>query len=256
VGRDSGIEWTQDTWNPWRGCEKVSPGCKVCYAERFAKQNPKLFPGGFSTLTRAAKPTFDAPLRVKAPRLVFTCSLSDFFHEAADAWRPEAWDVIRRTPHHTYQILTKRPENIAARLPESWGGGWANVWLGVSAETQGFANLRIPILLRIPAKVHWVSAEPLLGPIAFEDALFGEIDDAGGVRPGIDWVVTGGESDLAHPRPMSLDWVRAIRDECRAAGTKFFHKQNGGQGKCHCHRAWGCRLLDGQVHDEMPEVPR
>src|SRR4051794_20471332 len=127
MGRHSAIEWTDATYNPWRGCDKVSPGCAHCYMFREQRRYGR----DPSVVVRAKDPTFYAPLRWQEPALVFTCSWSDWFHEAADSWREDAWDVLRQTPHLTYQILTKRPERITELLPEDWGDGWSNVWLGV-----------------------------------------------------------------------------------------------------------------------------
>src|SRR5215472_9745754 len=128
MGGATGIEWTDATWNPWMGCRKVSPACAHCYM--FSDQRRY---GHDPGVIRRSKTTFDAPLRWPTEeKLVFTCSWSDWFIEDADEWRPEAWEVIRQTPHLTYQILTKRPELIADRLPADWGRGWPNVWLGVS----------------------------------------------------------------------------------------------------------------------------
>src|SRR5437016_4306599 len=137
MGETTAISWTEHSWNPWRGCERVSPGCAHCYifaAQQRYGQDP-------SGVTRTK--TWGDPLkwqrdteRARRTERVFTCSWSDFFIEAADRWRPEAWSLIRRTPNLTYQILTKRPENVAVRLPEDWGQGYANVWLGVSVENK------------------------------------------------------------------------------------------------------------------------
>src|SRR3989304_2817859 len=188
MGEVTKISWTTHTWNPWQGCRKVSPGCKNCYAEALVEKRmgPK-----FSEIRRSSPMTFNAPLKweadlLKRPDLpigksfVFACSISDFFIGEADAWRDEAWEIIRRTPHLTYQILTKRPDRISEHLPKTCfkcGGGvsshhdsrglplwkygsghepqmykpWPNVWLGTSVETQQFAEKRIPILTSVPA---------------------------------------------------------------------------------------------------------
>ena len=145
MGYTTGVQWTNRTHNFWYGCKKVSAGCKFCYAERDMERYGR----DFHTVTRAKG--FDTPLNWKEPALVFVNSWSDFFISDADEWRNDAWDVIRKTQHLIYQILTKRPENIKDRLPPDWGNGWGNVWLGVSAENQMMADKRIPILLSIPA---------------------------------------------------------------------------------------------------------
>src|SRR6266568_714170 len=213
MGERSAIEWTDATWNPWHGCTKVSPGCKHCYMYREKKQY-----GQNPALVVRSKTTFTGPLKWREPKRIFTCSWSDWFHETADAWRPEAWDVIRHTPQHTYLILTKRAERIRHCLPPLWGKGWPNVWLGVSVETQEYC-WRIEELAQIPAAMRFVSAEPLLGPL----------DLSGWLATAIDWVIVGGESG-PKARPMDLHWARLLRDQCLQVepGVAFFLKQLGG----------------------------
>lgn len=236
MGKDSGIEWTDHTWNPWRGCQKVSSGCKNCYMFRDQQRY-----GGDPTVIIRSRTTFNDPLKWKDPALIFTCSWSDWFIEDADNWRDEAWDVIRRTPWHTYQILTKRPENIVARLPADWNSGWPNVWLGVSVESERYYG-RLDILRNIPAAVRFLSAEPLLGPL-----------DLAPYLTWLDWIITGGESGTQEAiRPANLDWFRAIRDQCRATNTLYHHKQHGGWFKN--EGAWGGRMLDERTWDERPEI--
>jgi protein gp37 len=236
MGSSSRIEWTDATWNPWMGCAKVSPGCAHCYM--FTDQRRY---GTDPAVVRRSKTRFDEPLRWKAALLVFTCSWSDWFIPAADGWRDEAWDVIRRTPHLTYQILTKRPELIADRLPADWGSGWPNVWLGTSIENRRFVQ-RADVLREAPATVRFISAEPLLGPLA-------------GLRlEHIDWLIAGGESG-PRARRCDPDWVRQLRDRCQAEGVAFFFKQwgsvrVGGRGKGGHDEA----LLDGRRWLEMPEL--
>lgn len=233
---NSGIEWTNNTYNPWRGCLKVSPGCKQCYMYRdqirYGK-DPKV-------IVRAAPTTFNAPLKWKEPAKVFTCSWSDFFIEQADNWRDEVWDIIRRTPHLTYQILTKRPENIKDRLPENWGGGWSNVWLGVSVETEQY-RWRVEALDEIPAVVRFISYEPALGKVDFS------------MYPShrIHWIISGGESG-SDPRPANPEWFRFVRDTCIENGIAYFHKQNG--GKSRVNGTWGGKEIDGKVYHNFPEV--
>lgn len=252
MGDKSAIEWTEATWNPWQGCHKVSPGCKHCYMYREKKQygqNP-------AVVIRSKPHTFSMPLRLKDPARVFTCSWSDFFIEEADGWRDEAWEIIRSTPHLTYQVLTKRPERMAGRLPwhrrlEHTAGvsfvtedPWPNVWLGVSVEDQATADERIPLLLQTPAAVRWVSYEPALGPVDLSaldggggyryNALcagppFGHYE--GGTR--VDWIVVGGESGPG-ARPFDLAWTRQTIEQGRAAGVPVFVKQLGGQPRGWC----------------------
>lgn len=229
----SAIEWTNDTWNPWQGCVKVSPGCKYCYMYRDKKrygQNPM-------AVVRSKPPTFNAPLtKLKGP-LVFTCSWSDFFIDVADTWRNDAWDIIRQTPHLTYQILTKRPERIVENLPSDWGNGWPNVWLGVSVETNEQRG-RMDILRQIPSAIRFVSAEPLLESVDLDLRNFS-------------WVISGGESGVGEKwRSAKIEWFLNIRDQCLKADVPFFHKQHGGNKKF--DKAWGGRILDGRTWDEMP----
>lgn len=170
----------------------------------------------------------NAPNRVCAPyalrwmdlRLVFTCSWSDWFHPAADAWRPEAWAIVRATPHLTYQILTKRPELITERLPPDWGQGYENVWLGVSVENSRF-TWRAETLAEIPAVTRFVSAEPLLGSLFIAGRRKRPLE-----LRAIDWVIVGGESG-PDARAMDVAWAREIAEACRATGTAFFMKQLG-----------------------------
>lgn len=231
MAANSKIEWTQSTWNPWHGCIKVSPGCKNCYMYRDKNrygQNPKAI--------LRSKTTFYDPIKWESSRLIFTCSWSDWFIEEADNWRDEAWNVIRQAPQHTFQILTKRPERIVDHLPKDWGLGWAHVWLGVSIENQKYEN-RLELLREAPARIRFISAEPLIDAIKFRSL------------KKVDWVITGGESG-PNARPMDMDWVRSIRDQCKKAGVAFFHKQNG--GTTIVDGAWGGRKVDGKTWDAMP----
>lgn len=243
VAKTTAIEWADATWGPWRGCQKVSSGCKNCYAERDMKR----FGHDFTVPTRS-KTTFRDPLKWRKPRRVFVCSWSDFFwDEVPVEWRQEAWAVMAMSTRHSFLLLTKRPENIRDMLPNSWWHEpWPNVWLGVSAENQAMADLRIPLLLQVPAAVHFVSAEPLLGPINLTPWLPIPFDGEH-----LDWVITGGESDLRNPRPMETEWVFDIRDQCVEAGAAYFHKQHGGTRKI--NGAWGGRTLDGRTWDEFPK---
>jgi protein gp37 len=188
------------------------------------------------TQTWKDPPRWDAAAReCGTPTLVFTCSLSDFFHPAADAWRAEAWAVIRACPHLRFQVLTKRPARIAGRLPADWGPGYPNVWLGVSIGVNA-SVWRADVLRRIPARVRFISAEPLLGPLP-------DLDLAG-----IHWLIAGGESGPGF-RPMDHAWACHLRDLTQAAGAAFFFKQSAalqpGRGA----------LLDGRAWEEFPEVP-
>ncbi len=256
----SNIEWCDSSWNPWQGCHKVSPGCAHCYMfrdkEKFG-QNPNI-------VVRSKDATFYAPLKWKEPLLIFTCSWSDFFIEEADFfWRPEAWEVIRKTPHHTYQILTKRPERIMqgadkAELPwGSWEEPWPNVWIGVSVENQRMADLRVSLLLQVPAAVRFLSIEPLLGPVDLSNWLpiYPLSMPKENMPPHVSWVIVGGESGDkkagVKARPLNLDYVRSIRDQCVAADVPFFFKQYSGDSLAEV-KAKG-RLLDDREWNQMPE---
>lgn len=232
MGKTSTIEWTDATWNPWHGCIKVSPGCKNCYMYR----DKKRYGQSGNIVVRSKPPTFNAPLSTKweEPLRVFTCSWSDFFIEEADAWRNDAWDVIRRTPQHTYQILTKRPERIAEHLPEDWP--LKNVQLGVSIESQDQIE-RAEALKQISCYTRFLSLEPLLGHVDLCET-FGmwwnqtmdcfEASRSEFNKPNpIHWVIVGGESGPGF-RQIHPDWARSIRDQCKAAGIPFFMKQMSG----------------------------
>lgn len=234
MGEISEIEWCDATWNPWMFCRKLSPGCKNCYVDRLAVQY-----GWDPAKIRRSKTRFDAPLHFSRRGIrVFVCSLSDFWLQEADEWRTEVWRIIRQRPDLTFQIPTKRPERIREHLPPDWGAGYPNVWLGVSVELQEYTH-RMDILRNIPARVRFGSIEPQLGEVILD-------------LTGFQWIITGGESDRANPRPADPDWFRSIRDQCTQQGVAYFHKQNGGSSKCKCHRAWGCRLLDGITWDQFP----
>ena len=231
VQREGGIAWTDRTWNPVRGCVKVSPGCKHCYAETFAERWRGI-PGhpyeqGFDL--RLVPEKLDEPLRWRKPARIFVNSMSDLFQEGVPFdFIDGAFVTMVQSPRHTYQILTKRPENMRAYfqnphrhlvrlgsgLPEVPPWPLPNVWLGVSVEDRKYGLPRIDILRKVPAVVRFLSIEPLL-----ED--LGTID-----LTGIHWVIVGGESGPG-ARPMHPDWVRSIRDQCSAAGVPFFFKQWG-----------------------------
>ena len=206
------ISWTNYSWNPWRGCHKVSQGCKNCYMFREQKRY-----GNDPNVVIRSKTTFRDPLKWKDPAMVFTCSWSDFFIEEADPWRDEAWEIIRKAPHLTYQILTKRPENIISRLPEDWLY-FENVWLGVSIEDQYHID-RGWLLAEVPARKRFISAEPLIGRLDLFWLLAAQK---------IHWVIIGGESG-PNCRPMDTNWAREIRNHCdRDDGIALFMKQLGG----------------------------
>ena len=233
MAETTGIEWADATWNPWYGCRKVSPACAHCYAEREMTR----FGRDFAKVKRAANSTFYAPVHWRTPRKIFTCSWSDFFIEDADAWRDEAFNVIDSTHHHTYQILTKRPERIMAALTSGWcppRTQWPiHAWVGVSVENSRF-YARVEHLQRVPARVRFLSIEPLLGPMPDLPL------------DGIHWVIVGGESGSDF-RPLNLDWVRQIRDRCIEKGVAFFFKQKSALLPKKLDR-----LLDGKEWNEFP----
>lgn len=214
----SKIQWTGPTWNPWHGCTKVSAGCKFCYMfrdkERYG-QNP--------TTVLKSKTMFDQPLKWQEPQLIFTCSWSDWFIKDADEWRPEAWKIIKNTPQHTYQILTKRPERILECLPEDWEDGYPNVWLGVSVESDAEKH-RIETLSKTPARIRFISAEPLIGELNLED--FSEI-----LNEHFHWIILGGESGNKTGkylfRECKLEWFTKLIDVSRKTNMKVFVKQLG-----------------------------
>jgi len=239
MAEKSAIQWTDATWNPWHGCTKVSPGCKYCYMYRDKDRwghDPK-------TVMRS-KSNFTDPLKWKEPRKIFTCSWSDWFIKDADQWRDEAWDIIRKTPQHTYQILTKRPERIVDCLPDDWGQGYPNVWLGISVEDQERADERIPLFCNIPAKVKFISFEPLIGYIDLTHKLMdGILWDVKHVTDGsshfelilqiknIDWAIIGGESGNDNGkwkyRYMDLSWARRLASHFQLSQIPVFVKQLG-----------------------------
>lgn len=225
MAETTGIEWADATWNPWYGCTKVSPGCDNCYAQVWAKRAGKIF----NKVRRAAQSGFTAPIRWKQPRRIFVCSLSDFFHpDVPPLARESAIQIMTvEASQHIYMLLTKRPENIKQMLR---GTPWQerlpdNIWLGVTAENQEQAKKRIPLLLEIPAKVRFVSCEPLLGPVnifGFNSPTWGQIPPSSLLN----WVICGGESGY-DARPMHPAYALSLRDQCAAAGVPFFFKQWG-----------------------------
>ncbi len=227
MGKNSEISWTDHTWNPWQGCRKVSDGCKNCYMfrnkKRWGQDGSKIHMSSWSTIKK--------PLSWKEPAKVFTCSWSDFFLPEADFWRESAWDIIRKTPHLTYQILTKRPERIRECLPPDWP--LKNVWLGVTAENQEQADIRIPIMLEIQAIVHFVSIEPMLGPVKMapewmrcqtQGQYMNIIECGHGL---VNWVICGGESGPGF-REMKKEWAWDLLQQTEIPQVPFFMKQMSG----------------------------
>ena len=232
MGNRSRIAWTDASWNPVTGCSKIASGCKHCYAERLARRlkamgNPRYSNGFKVTLHHDL---VDLPLRWRQSRLIFVNSMSDLFHEAIpfDFIR-DVFATMEKAHWHTFQILTKRAKRLADLAPLlPWPN---NVWMGVTLESQGY-SWRVDCLRETPARVKFISCEPLLGPLQLD-------------LSEIDWVIAGGESGPG-ARPMHLDWARSVRDQCLARGVPFFFKQasalHPGQG----------RVLDGAVWEQMP----
>lgn len=221
---ESKIQWTDGTWNPWHGCKKVSPGCKFCYMYRDKDRY-----GQDPTKVLRSKTKFNDPLNWKEPKLIFTCSWSDWFIEDADQWREEAWEIVRKTPHHTYQILTKRPERIAQCLPKDWGEGYDNVWLGVSTENQRMLEERFLHLLVNSAKVKFLSIEPLISPIDLSGLLIEPVE--GILHNPIHWIIVGGESGNEtgkyRYRDCKEEWIETLVAQCQQFEVPVFVKQTG-----------------------------
>jgi protein gp37 len=275
MSAETGIEWTDRTWNPIRGCSRVSEGCRNCYAERvaFRFSGPSLFgdgkPAPYAGLVerRNGRPAWTGAIRVvedaileplswRKPARVFVNSMSDLFHEGvSDETLDRIFAVMALAPRHTFQVLTKRPARARAYLEARsrsatvWKGaaralGYAlefdgvslvpfplpNVWIGTSVEDQATADARIPVLLETPAAVRFVSAEPLLGPVDLDRGGWSLLEPmkspTGKRRPGLDWVIVGGESGPG-ARPCDVRWVSAIVGDCQAAGVPVFVKQLG-----------------------------
>lgn len=250
----SSIEWTDATWNPVTGCDKISPGCKHCYAEKFAERFRNV-PGhpyqqGFDLKLWPER--LDLPSRWRSPRTIFVNSMSDLFHEEVpDEFIDRVFASMETANWHKYQLLTKRSERMlawtAARYSlkrEPYKKPWPrHVWIGVSVENEKYLS-RISDLQRVPAVTRFLSVEPLLGPMNLEQKLL----------KGIHWVIVGGESGPG-ARPMNPDWARAVRESCLSAGVAFFFKQWG------AHNSKGERVgkkvagrrLDGRVWNQLPE---
>ncbi len=251
--KDSKIEWTTHTWNPWRGCTKVSPGCAHCYADTLSKRNPLTLGvwGPKGTRVVASESAWRDPLKwdkaaAKAGERhrVFCASLADVF-EGRETMPKAGWEVVTvararlmcelipSTPHLDWLLLTKRPENATdwqnGYVPRSWSAKWpANVWLGTSVENQECADRRIPELLKVPASIRFLSCEPLLGPV--DIILPMPSEDRVAIDRGhpaeIDWCIIGGESG-AEARPCDLAWVRSLMGQCRETDVACFVKQLG-----------------------------
>lgn len=247
MAENSPIEWTDATWNPVAGCSLASAGCTNCYAMRMAARLDSMGVAKYRGLTRRSggrakwtgkircdEAALAIPERWRQPRKVFVNSMSDLFHEdVPEEFIRKVWAIMKATPRHDYQLLTKRPDRMRQLLSKADIDILPNVWLGTSVESQDVAH-RIDDLRRAPAAVRFISFEPLIGPIVNAD-----------LRD-IAWAIVGGESG-PKARPMNEEWVLRIKAICRSHGTAFFFKQWGGTNK----KAAG-RLLRGKTYDEMP----
>lgn len=241
----SRIEWTESTWNPVVGCTKLSSGCKHCYAEVMARRLQAIgVPGyeyGFGRV-RTLPERLAEPLLRKKPTVYFVNSMSDLFHsQVPDEFIDAVFQTIENCPRHTFQILTKRAERVEKYFDDRTVPN--NAWIGVSVENKRHGVPRINHLRRVPAKVKFLSVEPLLedlGPLDLE---------------GIQWVIVGGESGHG-ARPMNPEWVKNVRRQCRAQKVKFFFKQWGAFGEDGIKRSKKAngRLLDGRAYDAMPKL--
>jgi protein gp37 len=238
MAESTNIEWTDATWNPVTGCTKISPGCDHCYAERFSERfrgtpgHP--FERGFDLTLRPER--LDQPLRWRKPRMIFVNSMSDLFHkEIPKQFIGLVFNTMEAAPWHTFQVLTKRSSLMRNFLRERYLGRRApfHIWFGVSIE-DGTKTSRVRHLRDAPAGTRFLSIEPLIGPV-------GRLD-----LTGINWVIVGGESGPG-ARPMQRQWVREIRDQCRASDVAFFFKQWGGRTP-----KTGGRLLDGKEWSQFP----
>lgn len=239
MGNNSNIQWCDATWNVARGCTKIDEDCKYCYMYRDSFNNTRYNP---LDVVRT-KTVFNLPLKLQQPSKIFTSSLTDFFHEAIDEYRHEAWDIIRKCPQHTFQILTKRPERIMQYLPEDWGEGWSNVWLGTSVGSQK-AVKRLYELEEVKAKIKFISFEPLHERLT--DSFIGMVN----------WVILGGESGNEtgkyRYRPCQLEWIEDIVNGYKnhsMIDVAVFVKQLG----THLARQMGLKDRHGGNIDEWPE---
>jgi protein gp37 len=240
MGKNSRIEWTDHTFNPWWGCTKVSEACKNCYAEAWSKRVGQQVWGPTAERRFFGERHWQEPLKWNADaaahrkrRRVFCASMADVFEDrrSLDVWRSKLWELIEATPQLDWLLLTKRPEHVEAFTP--WGRTWPrNIWLGTTVENQETADERLPHLRKIPAAVRFISAEPLRGPLEIQSWL----------RTTIDWAITGGESG-PKARPSSPSWFRELLGQCIAADVPFHFKQ------------WGDWVPGAQLKPGAPSAP-
>lgn len=285
MSEKTGIAWCDHTFNPWWGCSPVSAGCENCYAQALAKQYGRACfgdkPRWMTSDNNWLRPRkWDRwAEETEERRLVFCGSMMDWAEncQQINPFRYRLWDLIKGTPYLTWLLLTKRADRIAECLPDDWGDGYKNVWLGVTTENQAMADERIPLLLQVPAVCRFVSLEPMLEPVDpwmqvivcphcrsrtiidkdpsdlktySQDVISRRTCDCGGRREiggKLDWIIVGGESGPGY-RPMDLDWARKLRDDCRETAVPFFFKQSGG-----VKPGVGVEL-DGELIQEFPTV--
>jgi protein gp37 len=255
---ESQIEWTDSTWNPVTGCSIVTAGCTHCYAMEMARRLEAMGIKKYKGLTRKSgkrtvwngvvredREALLIPHRWRKPRKIFVNSMSDLFHErVSDEFILDVWQVMRETPHHNYQILTKRPERMAKLVTTRIGEILGNVWLGTSIENADVIQ-RIEHLRKAPAAIRFISFEPLIGSVGTVD-----LED-------IHWAIVGGESGKS-ARPIREEWIDEIYSQCLTAGTAFFFKQWGTWGKDNKKRSKKAngREYRGRIWDDMPTSPQ
>lgn len=248
MGKNSRIAWTSHTFNGWVGCQKVSPGCENCYAETLMHRYGREVWGPTAPRERTTTANWRKPLawdreaREAGERArVFCASLSDVFEDRSELppWRSDLWKLIGSTTNLDWLLLTKRPENMTKFAPAEWRDGWpSSAWAGTTTEDQKLFDKRRDHLLAVPAKIRFLSVEPIVGPVDFA----GKLD-------GIHWVIVGAESGHG-ARPMDYDWVRSIRDQTKEAGAAFFYKQAIVDGK-----KVELPEIDGRSWGEIPGYP-
>lgn len=242
--QENGILWTDYTWNPITGCTKIRDGCKNCYAEAKSKQLRSS--KGYDWFN-PFKVTFHPdrlchPKGMKKGKKIFVCSMGDFFHADVNVlWQMDVYDVVKNTPQHTYQFLTKRPDRMKVffnSIPRL-----NNVWTGVSVSNQKDADELLPILQEVNSNCHFVSVEPILGPV---DILYANFTGSGSLEAaeGLDWVICGGESGISRRAPLQ-EWIENLRDQCKAARIPFFYKGRGDKEGDE---------LNGRQYHEFPKV--
>ena len=247
MSEKSKIQWTDATWNIARGCTKVDEDCKFCYMYRDSFDGTRYNPMDIVK----TKGVFKMPLTLKEPSKIFTCSLTDFFHEAIDSYRHEAWDIIRACPQHIFQILTKRPERIIEQLPPFWEEIRDRVWLGTSIGSMKGIHRLGDLIVPIQPGIKFLSLEPLHERLVLP--FYENVDIGHKVYELIDWVIVGGESGNENGkyryRPCELEWIESIVQYCRAYHIPVFVKQMG----THLAKKLGMSDRHGGKIEEFPE---